>query len=72
MSQTQGNSPKQTIQHPNQSQHPPQSRISSDSIPAQYHIRRERRPVNERGEQDQNRGRHIVGELEEDDLADDF
>lgn len=67
-----GNKPNQAIQHPDQPQYPSDGCVPPQRIPAQDQVQRERRAVDDGGEEDQRRGRHIVGQLEDDNLSDDF
>lgn len=66
------NSPDNTIQHPYQSQHPTNRSVTSQVIPSKDKIQRERSAVDYRREQDEHRCADIVGNLEQEDLPDDF
>lgn len=67
-----GEIPDQTIQHPHQPQDPSYRGITPERIPVQNKIRREHRSIHQCREEDERRRRHIVAQLEEDYLADDF
>lgn len=66
-----GSLPCKTIQNPDKSQSPADSSIAAETLPAEQQIRANLLAKDQGGEDDQDSGAGIVGELEKEDLGGD-
>lgn len=67
----QGSVPYQAVEHPYEPQHPANSHVTAQTVPAEQQVEADVAAGDQGGEDDQDRGGDIVGELKEHNLGQD-